>query len=200
MSDRIPQPFTPVGFYCDHSDEPDGQRTHHDWEWVEGEGHVFTHKPDTISAHMAADQRYLKPEKRGTRCSRALPVYTEHALLAEVQRLKAEVAKRPSRYSATPAEIDDYLRRHLTEEVVLNFQRAIGNRAVEEAAKDIRMESHTPLASELYLNGMKFAADHIDPLKGGGYYPSSLLCSKHNGFGQCPGAPWCTPRDEEAQS
>jgi hypothetical protein len=122
------------------------------------------------------------------------------AASARESALKGELAKRPSRYSASPAEIDDYLRRYFTEEVVLNFQRAVGNRAVEEAAKDIRMGSHTSMASQLYVNGMQFAADHIDPLKGGGHYPSCLLCSKHNGFGQCPGAPWCTPRDGETAS
>lgn len=80
-----------------------------------------------------------------------------------------------SRFSAIPSEIHRFLANRLPEDVHLNYQRAIGNRAVEEAAKDIRMESHTAMASPLYRNGMQFAADHIDPLKGGGHYPSSLI-------------------------
>ena len=116
---------------------------------------------------------------------------------ARVAELERHLRRVPSRYSATPAAVDHYLRQILTEETLLNYQRAIGNRAVEEAARDIRMESHSPLAGEKFTNGMTFAADHVDPLKGGGHYPSVLLCGRHNGFGPCPGAPRCTPRDDE---
>lgn len=80
-----------------------------------------------------------------------------------------------SRFSVTPSEVHTFLASRLAEDVHLRYQQAIGNRAVEEAAKDIRKESNTPLASELYRNGMQFAADHIDPLKGGGHFPSELI-------------------------
>jgi hypothetical protein len=83
----------------------------------------------------------------------------------------------PSRFHATPAEIADFLGRHFAEDVHLNYQRAIGNRAVEEAAKDLRT-----VAAKLEAEGEKTtprefrdAADEIDPLKGGGHYPSSLI-------------------------
>lgn len=88
-----------------------------------------------------------------------------------------------SRFSVTPSEVHRFLANRLAEDVHLNYQRAIGNRAVEEAAKDIRMESHSPLAGEKFSNGMVFAADHVDPLKGGGHYPSSLIR-----FGETGGA------------
>jgi hypothetical protein len=82
-----------------------------------------------------------------------------------------------SRFSATPSEIHQFLANRLPEDVHLNYQRAIGNRAVEEAAKDLRMES-----AGLEVDGEKTtpreyraAANHIDPLKGGGHYPSELI-------------------------
>jgi len=96
----------------------------------------------------------------------------------------------PSRFSATPAEVDRFLRLILAEDTYLRYQRAIGNRAVEEAAKDLRVEVASREADVEWID----AADHIDPLKGGGHYPSALLCSRHNGFGPCPGAPRCTPK------
>jgi len=84
-----------VGYYCDHSDEPWDARTHHDWEWIEGEGLVFTHQPDTISSHGGADRQYLAEEKRGIRCSRAQAVYpaaTVTGLLAENAELRTQLA------------------------------------------------------------------------------------------------------------
>lgn len=80
-----------------------------------------------------------------------------------------------SRFSVTPSEAHRFLASRLAEDVHLCYQQAIGNRAVEEAAKDVRMESHSPLAGEKFSNGMVFAADHIDPLKGGGPFPSALI-------------------------
>ena len=103
----------------------------------------------------------------------------------------------PSRFSATPAEVDQYLRTILAEDTYLNYQRVIGNLAVEEAAKDIRMETASLKAHGVLEPDKDWAAssaaDHIDPMKGGGHYPSVLLCSQHSGFGPCPGAPRCTP-------
>ncbi|MFD3970183.1 hypothetical protein [Streptomyces cyaneofuscatus] len=43
------------------------------------------------------------------------------------------VAARPSRFSATPAEVDAFLRQHLAEDTYLSFQQAIGAHALEEA-------------------------------------------------------------------
>ncbi|MFE6903836.1 hypothetical protein ACFVFJ_44645 [Streptomyces sp. NPDC057717] len=85
--------LAPVGYFCDHSDEPIGARTHHDWEWAEGEGYVFQHQPDTISSHSSVDQRYLKSEDRETRCPRAVPVYAGPVVDAELAAVRAELAK-----------------------------------------------------------------------------------------------------------
>lgn len=84
----------PVGYYCDHSDEPLDGRTHHGWEWDEEYGgRTFQHLPDTISAVEFADRAYLTPEENERRCPRALPLYTSDVpgLVAEVERLKARV-------------------------------------------------------------------------------------------------------------
>lgn len=107
----------------------------------------------------------------------------------------------PSRFHATPVEVDDYLRRILCEDTLLNYQWVIGDKAVEEAAKDVRgaiaVRSLDPTRRSL---SAKEAADHVDPAKGGGHYPSVLLCGKHDGFGPCPGAPRCTPRDDDPKA
>lgn len=111
----------------------------------------------------------------------------------------SETDARPSRFTATPAEVDAYLRTILAEDTYLRYQQAIGDRAVEEAAKDIRMETASLKAhGVLELDkdwAASDAADHVDPLKGGGPYPSQLLCSRHSGFALCKGYPWCKPGD-----
>lgn len=91
-------------------------------------------------------------------------------------RDRAETAEASSlnRFTATPAEVDDHLRHRLCEDTYLTYQQVIGARAVAEAGSE----------------------DSCC-----GPYPAVLLCSRHDGFGPCPGAPWCTPRvDEEATS
>lgn len=111
-----------------------------------------------------------------------------------VERLEIEAAAdgRPSRFKATPAEVDVFLRMILAEATYLRYQQAIGGGAAGEAAKNVRAYS-APHYRYGYPSAARYFADLIDPLKGGGPYPSQLLCSQHNGFGPCPGAPWCTP-------
>lgn len=108
----------------------------------------------------------------------------------------------PGRFDATPAEIDQHLRRILAEDVYLRYQQTIGGLAVAEAAREQRMQAaHRSVTGgplpEYVQRGWRDAADHTDPAKGGGPYPSQLQCSQHNGFGLCPGAPRCTPREIE---
>lgn len=91
----------------------------------------------------------------------------------------------PSRFDATPAEVDQHLRRILADDVYLRYQQAIGGAAVTEAADDLRNDDHGLAAAE------------IDPAEDGGPYPSQLLCSRHNGFDFCPGAPDCTPKEND---
>ena len=106
----------------------------------------------------------------------------------------------PSRFAATPAEVDQHLRRILAEDTYVRFQQAIGGQAVAEAAQGARDHvegadiSGSPVSSD-YVKGWLAGADHLDPTKDGGPYPSQLQCSQHDGFGPCPGAPRCTPRE-----
>ncbi|MEU9000487.1 hypothetical protein [Streptomyces sp. NPDC048551] len=101
----------------------------------------------------------------------------------------------PSRFNATPLDVDVFLRQHFAEDVYLRYQQVIGNLSVSQAARDARMGAALrqvggePSMAEL----IREVADEIDPRKGGGPYPAVLLCSQHNGFGPCPGAPACTP-------
>lgn len=84
-----------------------------------------------------------------------------------------------SRFSVTPSEIHRFLASRLAEDVHLRYQQAIGGRAVEEAAKDIRMETVSLKADGVLESDKDWAAssaaDHVDPLKCGGPYPSALI-------------------------
>ncbi|MFJ1865488.1 hypothetical protein ACIOD1_12735 [Streptomyces sp. NPDC088097] len=101
----------------------------------------------------------------------------------------------PSRFTATPLDVDVFLRRNFAEDVYLRYQQVIGDLSVAEAARDARMGAAVrqvdgePDMAEL----IREVVDEIDPRKGGGPYPAVLICSQHNGFGPCPGAPKCTP-------
>ena len=104
----------------------------------------------------------------------------------------------PCRFDATPAEVDRHLRRILAEDTYLRYQQAIGGAAVREAAQDIaddswsRRDSFGRYEREEYEVGMRRDSGLIDPAEDGA---SQLQCSQHNGFGPCPGAPYCTPKD-----
>ncbi|MFC5744771.1 hypothetical protein [Actinomadura rugatobispora] len=76
----------PVGFYCDHSDEPLGKRTHEGWAWTADDDMVWQRQPDVISSHQSAERAATR------RCPRAVPVYAVDvpALLAERDRARAD--------------------------------------------------------------------------------------------------------------
>ncbi|MEV7684492.1 hypothetical protein [Streptomyces bungoensis] len=112
---------------------------------------------------------------------------------AAQSREPAPAVALPGRFDATPAEVDQHLRRILAEDVYLRFQQTIGGLVVAEAAKDVRMEVVAPGAPD--TKEWREVADYIDPGKGGNPYPSHLQCSQRTGFGPCPGAPDCTPRE-----
>lgn len=101
----------------------------------------------------------------------------------------------PGRFDATPAQVDQHLRRILADDTYLRYQQAIGALAVSEAVDEVRTTDLPMDYIDMFDNGAKWAADLTDPAKGGGPYPSQLLCSQHDGFTLCPGAPDCPPRD-----
>lgn len=108
----------------------------------------------------------------------------------------------PSRFTATPADVDVFLRSILAEDTYLRYQQAIGSEAVREAMDDAtayRNSDDNRSMKQAWRSGIDDAMGYIDPEGDGGPYPSRLLCSKHNGFGPCPGAPWpCNPVNSEA--
>lgn len=110
---------------------------------------------------------------------------------AATAREPAPTVALPGRFDATPAEVDQHLRRILAEDTYLRYQQAIGGAAVHEAADDLMGEYRTKERDQAWA----WASAHIDPASDGGPYPSQLQCSQHDGFGPCPGAPDCTPRD-----
>lgn len=94
----------------------------------------------------------------------------------EVNGAVIEESEYLSRFSVTPSEVHRFLSTRLAEDVHLRYQQAIGGRAVEEAAKDIRMTAaglHIRYGSA--TDYAKHYADHIDPLKHGGPFPSELI-------------------------
>lgn len=122
-----------------------------------------------------------------------LAVIASWVARAAQTRAPAPVAL-PSRFDASPAEVDQHLRRILAEDVYLRYQQTIGHHAAAEAARDVRLEVVLPDAPD--AKQWREAADFFDPNLHGGPYPSQLLCSQHGGFGPCPGAPDCTPRED----
>ena len=109
---------------------------------------------------------------------------------------------RPSRFTATPAEVDSYLRTILAEDTYLRYQQAIGSEAVREAmgdAQSFRNCDDNAQMKQAWRSGIDDALGYIDPDGDGGPYPAQLLCSRHNGFGPCPGAPWCNPEQGGAE-
>jgi hypothetical protein len=90
-----------------------------------------------------------------------------------------------SRFSVTPSEVHRFLASRLAEDVHLRYQQAIGSRAVEEAAKDLRMTAARLEAEgeKTAPRGLRDAANEIDPLKHGGPFPSELIR-----FGETGGA------------
>ncbi|MFI1767493.1 hypothetical protein ACH41H_36350 [Streptomyces sp. NPDC020800] len=117
---------------------------------------------------------------------------------AATAREPAPAIPLPGRFDATPAEVDQHLRRILAENTYLRYQQAIGGTAVTEAAQDLREHVDgadvpgSPVSTD-YVKSHQEAADYVDPAKDGGPYPSQLQCSHHNGFGPCQGFPACTP-------
>ena len=102
-------------------------------------------------------------------------------LVDENARLKTRVSELetalPSRFASTPLMVEQHLSAVLAEDVHLRYQQAIGSYAVGEAAKSLRMDANL---RQLEGNHEEAAearelANLIDPLRGGGPYPSALV-------------------------
>lgn len=81
-------------------------------------------------------------------------------------------ARKPSRFHATPPEIDAWLRFHFAEDTLLRYQQAIGRQAVSEAVADQRTKGQELPVGQT-LAGVLFAAEWVD--QHGGPYPTDLI-------------------------
>lgn len=114
----------------------------------------------------------------------------------------------PSRFHATPAEIDTYLRTILAEDVYLNFQQAIGEHAIGQTVEDVQMV-RAAADNEGHFNndwreGWDDVIDRIDPDRNGPY-PAQLITFAEVGrpCAECPetteaGRAYCSTRCRNA--
>lgn len=82
--------------------------------------------------------------------------------------------EQPSRFNASPAEIDAFLRENFAEDVLLNFYRAVGDEVLDEAlthGRQHRGVMETRNCKHVYLAGM---ADVMDEMWDYRYYPAQL--------------------------
>ncbi|MET4670811.1 hypothetical protein [Streptomyces sp. PvR018] len=91
----------------------------------------------------------------------------ENAALRE----RIREAARPSRFSATPAQVDAFLRQHFAEDTYLGFQQAIGAHALEEAVEDagaVRASADNDgLYNTDWREGWDDAIERVDPDRNG---------------------------------
>ncbi len=79
----------------------------------------------------------------------------------------------PSRYSATPVELDAYLSTILCEDTKLRLYQWVGEHAVREAVADGRLAAERCLKENEERDLLEYF-DEIDPAKGPVAYPSQL--------------------------
>lgn len=85
-----------------------------------------------------------------------------------------DASEKPSRFSASPAQIHAFLQENFAEDVLLHFYRAVGDEVLDEALTHGRhhrgvMESRN--CKHLYLSGM---ADVMDEIWDYRFYPAKL--------------------------
>jgi len=85
----------------------------------------------------------------------------------------------PSRFHATPTQIDAYLRTILAEDVYLAFQQAIGDHAIAQTVEDTQAVRAAADNEGLYnadwREGWDDVIDRVDPDRGNGPYPVKLI-------------------------
>lgn len=102
--------------------------------------------------------------------ARAMNALRRHRNTAETRVAEVEGA-RPSRFSATPAQIDTFLRAILAEDTYLGFQQTIGSHALEEAVEDagaVRASADNDgLYNSDWREGWDDAIERVDPDRNG---------------------------------
>jgi hypothetical protein len=157
-----------------HFHDPDGQFTAHARQDVP----ALLAEVERLKAELARSredaafmERNTLPELRRT---------VEHHQAGEQRwRERAEKAEaRPSRFHATPAQIDAYLRTILAEDTHLRYQQAIGEHALAEAIEDAATVRASADSEGLYnanwREGWDDAISRVDPDQNGPT-PSTLI-------------------------
>lgn len=85
---------------------------------------------------------------------------------AVLEHHKASQPPKPSRFYATPAEVDTFLRLHFAEDVLRQYQWAIGDAAAEEAGQDV--------STLLYASGDAEASELVNKAINP-HYPAKLV-------------------------
>lgn len=82
--------------------------------------------------------------------------------------------EQPSRFYATPAEIDAFLRQHFAEDRLLRFYQAVGDAVLDEirtSAAHFRQTKEAEQAKHVYLAGATDVMDHVWDDR---YFPTQL--------------------------
>ncbi|MER5694866.1 hypothetical protein ACWDBO_31150 [Streptomyces mirabilis] len=86
--------------------------------------------------------------------------------------------ERPSRFNATPSDVDHFLRRILAEDTYLHYQQAVGEQALSEAVEDAQTVRASADNDGLYnadwREGWDDAIQRVDP-DHNGPCPSALI-------------------------
>jgi hypothetical protein len=93
----------------------------------------------------------------------------------------------PSRFHASPAEIDAFLRQHFAEDVLLNYYRAVGDEVLDEiqTSGQTFRRSLEQTTKHVYLSGITDVLAHIQDDR---YFPAKL--PKLESYNR----PWGSPR------
>lgn len=85
----------------------------------------------------------------------------------------------PSRFHATPAEIDAHLREILAEDIYLRYQQTIGDYAIAQTVEDTQAVRAAADNEGLYnadwREGWDDVIERIDPDRDNGPYPVKLI-------------------------
>ncbi|MGX1301369.1 hypothetical protein RKD35_002857 [Streptomyces albogriseolus] len=140
---------------------------------------------ETEPGRMIGD--YLARHYDGQPLAELRDEHAAHHLEAAAKLLplipETEPDPRPSRFHATPAEVDAYLRTLLAEDVYLRYQQAIGYAALAEATEDaatVRAQADNEgLYTAAWREGWDDAIQRVDPDQNGPT-PAGLVDLSHD--------------------
>ncbi|MER7815586.1 hypothetical protein [Streptomyces sp. NPDC096153] len=106
------------------------------------------------------------------------PLHVTGGTVTEIRVQRRDAVPAPRLVSATPLQVEEHLATVITEDAHLRYQQALCGRAVEMAARDIRMDANKAMvdgAPRALTTGALNAADSIDPMRCGPLYPTKRI-------------------------